>query len=89
MCICCRTFVIWMVSLAVRWQVFRWQHLVGFGVLLYGMAEYNALVPRCRRAPVASAPASASASARHADADDAADTEPKPDDDTQQLRPEV
>ncbi|KAI8430618.1 hypothetical protein MSG28_000829 [Choristoneura fumiferana] len=81
-----RTFVIWMVSLAVRWQVFRWQHLIGFGVLLYGMAEYNALVPRCRRAPAASAPP---ASARHADAGDAPDSDPKPDDDTQQLRPEV
>ncbi|XP_063546727.1 solute carrier family 35 member F6 [Cydia strobilella] len=61
-----RTLVIWMVSLAVRWQVFHWPHLLGFAVLIYGMAEYNALVPRCRRAPVAApAPAPASAAAEH------------------------
>lgn len=44
-----RTFVIWMVSLAVRWQNFYWPHLIGFGVLIYGMCEYNGLIPRCRR----------------------------------------
>ncbi|XP_075990720.1 transport and golgi organization 9 [Anticarsia gemmatalis] len=50
-----RTFVIWMVSLSVRWQAFHWQHLVGFSVLIYGMCEYNGVVPRCRRAQPAQA----------------------------------
>ncbi|XP_061719897.1 solute carrier family 35 member F6 isoform X1 [Cydia pomonella] len=59
-----RTLVIWMVSLAVRWQVFHWPHLLGFAVLIYGMAEYNALVPRCRRAP-ADAPVPSSAAEDH------------------------
>lgn len=44
-----RTFVIWMVSLAVHWQAFYWQHLIGFAVLIYGMCEYNGVVPSCRR----------------------------------------
>ncbi|XP_048004805.1 uncharacterized protein LOC125240776 isoform X1 [Leguminivora glycinivorella] len=64
-----RTLVIWMVSLAVRWQVFHWPHLLGFAVLIYGMAEYNALVPRCRRAPApAPAPDSAAADDDHEEA---------------------
>ncbi|CAH1647842.1 unnamed protein product [Spodoptera littoralis] len=45
-----RTFVIWMVSLAVRWQTFHWQHLIGFAILIFGLCEYNGVVPRCRRA---------------------------------------
>lgn len=46
-----RTFVIWMVSLAVRWQDFHWPHLIGFAVLILGTAMYNGLVkiPPCRR----------------------------------------
>ncbi|CAH2985481.1 unnamed protein product [Chilo suppressalis] len=48
-----RTFVVWMVSLAVRWQSFHWQHLIGFGVLILGMAQYNGLLPKigCRQPP--------------------------------------
>lgn len=41
-----RTFVIWMVSLAVLWQKFHWQHLIGFLVLILGMCEYNGILPR-------------------------------------------
>lgn len=50
-----RTLVIWMVSLAVRWQQFHWQHLIGFAVLIVGMAQYNGLLPKvsCRRQNVA------------------------------------
>lgn len=44
-----RTFVIWMVSLAVRWQTFHWQHLIGFAILIFGLCEYNGIIPRCRR----------------------------------------
>ncbi|XP_013161425.1 PREDICTED: solute carrier family 35 member F6 [Papilio xuthus] len=40
-----RTFFIWMVSLAVSWQVFHWQHLVGFSILLMGMFKYNGVLP--------------------------------------------
>ncbi|XP_021208208.1 solute carrier family 35 member F6 [Bombyx mori] len=43
-----RTLVVWVVSLAVRWQSFHWQHLMGFGVLIVGTCLYNNLVPRCR-----------------------------------------
>ncbi|CAH2103123.1 unnamed protein product [Euphydryas editha] len=42
-----RTFVIWMVSLAVSWQVFHWQHLIGFAALILGMCEYNGILPKC------------------------------------------
>ncbi|CAH0716709.1 unnamed protein product, partial [Brenthis ino] len=41
-----RTFVIWMVSLAVLWQKFHWQHVIGFIVLILGMCEYNGILPR-------------------------------------------
>ncbi|CAB3259042.1 unnamed protein product [Arctia plantaginis] len=47
-----RTLVIWMFSLAVRWQTFHWQHLVGFAILIFGMCEYNGIIPRCRRRQV-------------------------------------
>uniref|UniRef100_A0A2A4K439 EamA domain-containing protein n=1 Tax=Heliothis virescens TaxID=7102 RepID=A0A2A4K439_HELVI len=50
-----RTFVIWMVSLAVSWQAFHWQHLIGFAVLIFGMCEYNGVVPRWSRAAPARA----------------------------------
>ncbi|CAK1588263.1 unnamed protein product [Parnassius mnemosyne] len=42
-----RTFVIWMVSLAVGWQAFHWQHLVGFAILILGMFKYNGALPEC------------------------------------------
>lgn len=40
-----------MVSLAVRWQAFHWQHLIGFAVLILGMAQYNGLLPALSRRP--------------------------------------
>ncbi|XP_063837460.1 solute carrier family 35 member F6 [Ostrinia nubilalis] len=53
-----RTLVIWMVSLAVKWQDFHWQHLIGFAVLILGMAQYNGIVPKvgCRRQAEATEP---------------------------------
>lgn len=37
-----------MVSLWVRWQDFHWQHLVGFAILILGMAQYNGLLPEMK-----------------------------------------
>ncbi|KAJ0183676.1 hypothetical protein K1T71_000099 [Dendrolimus kikuchii] len=49
-----RTFFIWMVSLAVRWQSFHWPHLIGFAILILGTCQYNGLIPSfSRRTPVA------------------------------------
>lgn len=44
-----------MFSLAVRWQSFHWQHLIGFAILIFGMCEYNGVIPRCRPTPEPSA----------------------------------
>ncbi|XP_034839439.1 solute carrier family 35 member F6-like [Maniola hyperantus] len=41
-----RTIVIWSVSIAVAWQAFHWQHLVGFAVLILGLCGYNGLLPK-------------------------------------------
>lgn len=41
-----RTFVIWIVSLALRWQDFSWLQLVGFIILLIGMCLYNDVILR-------------------------------------------
>ncbi|XP_045784611.1 solute carrier family 35 member F6-like isoform X2 [Maniola jurtina] len=49
-----RTIVIWSVSIAVAWQAFHWQHLVGFAVLIFGLCAYNGLLPPlicCKRQP--------------------------------------
>ena len=39
-----RTFVIWMFSLAVGWQKFQYLQIIGFILLLTGMALYNDLL---------------------------------------------
>lgn len=41
-----RTLVIWVFSLAVRWQTFSWMQLLGFVVLITGMFLYNDVVIR-------------------------------------------
>ncbi|OWR41967.1 solute carrier family 35 member F6 [Danaus plexippus] len=46
-----RTLVIWMVSLGVKWQVFHWQHLIGFAILIFGMAVYYDIIPMNSRRP--------------------------------------
>ncbi|CAH2218193.1 jg23200, partial [Pararge aegeria aegeria] len=40
------TIVIWSVSLAVAWQAFHWQHLIGFAILICGLCAYNGILPR-------------------------------------------
>lgn len=39
-----RTIVIWVFSLAFQWQVFHYMQLIGFVILLIGMACYNNIV---------------------------------------------
>ncbi|XP_018373756.1 PREDICTED: solute carrier family 35 member F6 [Trachymyrmex cornetzi] len=39
-----RTIVIWIFSLAFQWQVFHYMQLIGFIILLIGMACYNNIV---------------------------------------------
>lgn len=41
-----RTMVIWMVSLGIGWQDFKYLQLLGFIVLLFGMCLYNDIVVR-------------------------------------------
>lgn len=41
-----RTFVIWIVSLALKWQKFNWLQLVGFIILFNGMCLYNDVILR-------------------------------------------
>uniref|UniRef100_A0A6M2DWU6 Putative solute carrier family 35 member f6-like protein n=1 Tax=Xenopsylla cheopis TaxID=163159 RepID=A0A6M2DWU6_XENCH len=36
-----RTVVIWVVALAVKWQLFYWPQLLGFSCLIFGMCLYN------------------------------------------------
>lgn len=39
-----------MVSIALLWQNFHWEHLLGFAILIAGMCFYHGLVPTiCRR----------------------------------------
>lgn len=40
----CRTFLIWIVSLSIGWEVFYWQQLIAFLVLLTGTLIYNEIV---------------------------------------------
>lgn len=40
----CRTLFIWMVSLGLGWESFKWLQVVGFGLLVYGTFLFNDLV---------------------------------------------
>lgn len=40
----CRTLFIWMVSLALHWESFKWLQIVGFVLLVYGTFLFNELV---------------------------------------------
>lgn len=40
----CRTLFIWMVSLALGWESFKWLQIVGFGLLVYGTFLFNDIV---------------------------------------------
>ncbi|PUU80466.1 hypothetical protein B9Z19DRAFT_1044706 [Tuber borchii] len=41
----CRTLFIWMVSLALHWESFKWLQIVGFALLVYGTFLFNELIP--------------------------------------------
>lgn len=40
----CRTLFIWIVSLALHWETFKWLQIVGFVLLVYGTFLFNDLV---------------------------------------------
>ncbi|KAF7196452.1 hypothetical protein HII31_02180 [Pseudocercospora fuligena] len=37
----CRTLFIWLVSLGLGWETFKWLQIVGFALLVYGTAIFN------------------------------------------------
>lgn len=40
----CRTLFIWLVSLGLGWETFKWLQIVGFVLLVYGTAIFNDIV---------------------------------------------
>lgn len=50
----CRTLFIWVVSLGLGWETFKWLQVVGFVLLVYGTFLFNEIVSpplrQCRRA---------------------------------------
>lgn len=40
----CRTLFIWIVSLGLGWESFKWLQVVGFGLLVYGTFLFNGLI---------------------------------------------
>ena len=40
----CRTLFIWIVSLALGWETFKWLQIVGFALLVYGTFLFNDIV---------------------------------------------
>ena len=40
----CRTLFIWIVSLALRWETFKWLQIIGFILLVYGTFLFNDIV---------------------------------------------
>lgn len=40
----CRTLFIWLVSLGLGWETFKWLQVVGFALLVYGTFMFNELV---------------------------------------------
>ena len=53
----CRTLFIWIVSLGLRWETFKWLQIIGFVLLVYGTFLFNDIVGApwylCRRKPKA------------------------------------
>ncbi len=51
----CRTLFIWIVSLGLGWETFKWLQIVGFALLVYGTFLFNDIVSpplrRCIRRP--------------------------------------
>lgn len=44
----CRTLFVWIVSLGLGWESFKWLQVMGFGLLVYGTFLFNDLVPPIR-----------------------------------------
>ncbi|USW48169.1 Putative EamA domain, nucleotide-sugar transporter [Septoria linicola] len=40
----CRTLFIWIISLGLGWETFKWLQVVGFALLVYGTALFNEIV---------------------------------------------
>ncbi|KAG9672025.1 hypothetical protein KCU99_g5220, partial [Aureobasidium melanogenum] len=40
----CRTLFIWVVSLGLGWETFKWLQVVGFGLLVYGTMLFNEII---------------------------------------------
>lgn len=40
----CRTLFIWVVSLGLGWETFKWLQVVGFALLVYGTMVFNDIV---------------------------------------------
>ncbi|KAG9599218.1 hypothetical protein KCU77_g3040, partial [Aureobasidium melanogenum] len=40
----CRTLFIWVVSLGLGWETFKWLQVVGFGLLVYGTMLFNDII---------------------------------------------
>ena len=40
----CRTLFIWIVSLALGWETFKWLQIIGFALLVYGTFLFNEIV---------------------------------------------
>jgi hypothetical protein len=40
----CRTLFIWIVSLGLGWETFKWLQVVGFALLVYGTFLFNGIV---------------------------------------------
>lgn len=40
----CRTLFIWIVSLGLGWESFKWLQVLGFALLVYGTALFNEIV---------------------------------------------
>ncbi|KAK4507782.1 hypothetical protein PRZ48_001517 [Zasmidium cellare] len=40
----CRTLFIWIVSLGLGWETFKWLQVLGFAVLVYGTAVFNDII---------------------------------------------
>jgi multidrug transporter EmrE-like cation transporter len=40
----CRTLFIWLVSLGLGWESFKWLQVVGFGLLVYGTFLFNDII---------------------------------------------
>lgn len=40
----CRTLFIWVVSLGLGWETFKWLQVLGFALLVYGTFLFNEIV---------------------------------------------